>query len=62
MKNYKDKGKKYCFMAKDSNSSDNDEMVYKAVKDESDNETDKMALIFHVSKNDTWIIDNGCSH
>ena len=32
------------------------------VKDESDNEEDKMVLISHVSKNDTWIIDSGCSH
>ena len=39
-----------------------DEMVYIVVKDESNNEGDKMILISHVSKNDTWIIDNGYSH
>ena len=42
-----------------------DEIVYIAVKDESDNdneEDDEMTLISHVSKNDTWIIDSGCSH
>ena len=48
-------------MAKDSNNSE-DEMVYIFVKDESDDEGDKMALISHVRKNDTWIIDSGCSH
>ena len=38
-------------------------MIYNAVKDESDDEdNEKMALISHVSKNDTWIIDSGCSH
>ena len=39
-------------MAKYFDSSDDDEMVYIAIKDESDNEDDKMALISHVSKND----------
>ena len=49
-------------MAKDSDNSE-DEIVYIAMKDESDDdEEDKMALISHVSKNDTWIIDSGCSH
>ena len=48
-------------MAKDSNNIE-DEMVYIAIKDESDDEEDKMALISHVRKNDTWIIDSGCSH
>ena len=61
-KDYKDKYKKSCFMAKDSNSSEDDEMVYIAVKDEFNDEGDKMELISHVSKNDTWIIDSGCSH
>ena len=37
-------------------------MVYIAIKDESDDEGDKMTLISHVSKNDTWIIDSGYSH
>ena len=48
-------------MAKDSNNSEN-EMVYVVVKYEYDDEKDKMTLISHVSKNDTWIIDSGCSH
>ena len=37
-------------------------MVYIFVKDESDDEKDKMKLVSHMSKNDTWIIDSGCSH
>ena len=61
-KDYKDKGNKSCYIAKDSDSSDEDEMVYIAIKDELDDENDKMALISHVSKNDTWILDSGCSH
>ena len=32
------------------------------MKDESNDEGYKMALISHVIKNDTWIIDSGCSH
>ena len=48
-------------MAKYSNNSE-DEIVYIVVKDESNYEEDKMALISHVSKNDTWIIDSGCSY
>ena len=60
-KSYKDKGKKTCFMAKDSNNTE-DEMVQIVVKDESDDEEDTMALISHVSKNDTWIINSGCYH
>ena len=62
-KNYKDKGKKTFYIGKDSDSDDEDEMVYIAIKDESDDEdNEKMTLISHVSKNDTWIIDSGCSH
>ena len=61
-KSYKDKGKKSCYVAKDFDSSEEDEMVYIVVKDESDDENDKMVLISHVSKNDTWIINNRCSH
>ena len=61
-KDYKDKGKKSCFMAKDSDSSDDDELVYIVVKYEFDDEGDKMTLISHVRKNDTCIIDSGCSH
>ena len=60
-KSYKDKGKKTYFMAKDSDNSE-DEIVYIAVKDDSDDEGDKMTLISHVSKNDTQIIENGFSH
>ena len=48
-------------MAKDSDNSE-DETVYITMKDEPNDEGDKMALISHVSKNDTWIIDSGCSH
>ena len=48
-------------MAKDSDNSEA-EIVYIAIKDEGDDEGDKMALVSNVSKNDTWIIDNGCSH
>ena len=48
-------------MAKDSDNNE-DEMVYIAIKDESNDERDEMALISHVSKNDTWIIDSECSH
>ena len=49
-------------MAEDSDSSDDDEMMSIAENDKSNNEEDKMALISHVRKNDTWIIDSGCSH
>ena len=48
-------------MAKDSYNSE-DEMVYIVVKDESNDEGDKMTLISHVRKNDTWSIDSGCLH
>ena len=60
-KDYNDKGKISYFIVKDSNSSEDDEMVYIDVKDEFDDEEDKMALISHVSKNDTWIIDSDYS-
>ena len=36
-------------MAKDSDNSE-DEMVYIAIKDESDDEEDKMTLIYHIKK------------
>ena len=52
-KDYKDKGKESCFMDKDLDSSEDDEIVYIVVKDESDDEEDKMALISHVRKNYT---------
>ena len=42
-KNYKDKGKKSCFIAKDSDNNE-DEIVYIVVKDEYDDEGDKMTL------------------
>ena len=42
-------------MVKDSNSSEDDEMVQIDIKDGFDDEGDKMALISHVSRNDTWI-------
>ena len=61
-KDYKDKGKKSFFIAKDSDSSEDDEMVYIVVKYESDDEGDKMTLVSHVSKKNKWIIDIGCSH
>ena len=65
-KSFKDKGKETCFMAKDSKDSNNseDEIVYITMKDESNNdeEDDRMALISHVRKSDTWIIDRRCSH
>ena len=49
-------------MAKDSDNSE-ETIVYLAIKDESNNdEEDKMVLITHMRKKDTWIIDNGCSH
>ena len=47
-------------MAKDFDSSE-DEMIYIVVKDESNDEEYKMALISHVRKNDTCIIENGYS-
>ena len=49
-------------MAKDLDNSEDVEMVYIVVKDKSNDEGDKMELISHVRKNDTWIIDSGCSH
>ena len=48
-------------MAKDSDTSE-DEIVYIVVKDESNDEGDRMEIISHVSKNDNQIIDSGCSH
>ena len=65
-KSFKEKCKQTCFMAKDSKDLDSseDEIVYIVVKDESNNDEkeDEMTLISHVRKNDTWIIDSGCSH
>ena len=48
-------------MAKYSDNS-KDEMLYIVLKDEFDDEGDKMTLFSHVRKNDTWIIDSGCLH
>ena len=48
-------------MTKDFDDSE-DEMVYIPVNNESDDEEDKMELISHVRKNDSWIIENGYSH
>lgn len=63
-KDYKDKGKKSCYIAKDYDSDDNEEVVvYIAIKDESNKEeNENMALISHVSKNNTWFIDTIFSH
>ena len=64
--NYKDKGKKSCYIAKkysDSESSkfDKVEVVYVAMKDDSDDD-DTTTLISYVNKNDKCIIDSGFSH
>ena len=58
----KEKHNKSCFIDKYLDSSEDDEMVYIAVKNEFDDEGDKMTLISHIRKNDTWIIDSGYSH
>ena len=51
------------FIAKDFDSDHEEELVYIAIKDESnDEDNEKMTLISHVSKNDTWIIDSSCPH
>ena len=48
-------------MAKDSDNSE-DEMVYIAMKDEFDDEGDKMEFIPHVINNDIWITNSGYLH
>ena len=48
-------------MAKDFDNGE-DEMVYIVVQDEFDDKGDKMELISHVRKNDTWIINSVFSH
>ena len=64
-KDYKDIGKKSCYITKEethdgSNNHDN-EVVYVAMKDES--QKDKATVLMScVNKNDRWIIDSGCSH
>ena len=61
-KSYKEKGKKSCYIVKDSDSEE-DEMVYIFIRDDSNNEeNEKTTLISNIIKNDTWIIDSGCSH
>ena len=45
--------KKSCYIFKDFDNSDDDDMVYIVVKDESDDENDKMTLISYVRKNYT---------
>ena len=64
-KRNKDKGKKSCYVAKkesdsESSMSDEIEVVYVAMKDDSDEYT--TTLISHVEKYDKWIIDSGYSH
>ena len=62
---YKEKGKKSCYIAKeekkDESNDNDDEIVYVAMKDGS-NENEAIALISYVKKSDRWIIDSGCSH
>ena len=57
-----DKGKKSWYIANEQDSDENDdEVVYVAIKDESD-EVEETALVTCVNRNDKWIIDSGCSH
>ena len=61
----KEKGKKSCYISEKESESkssmfDEIEVVYVAIKDDSDEDT--ISLIFYVNKNDKWIIDSGCSH
>ena len=64
-KDFKDKGKKSCYIAeeetKDESDENDDEVVYVAMKDESD-EDDAIALVTCMNKNNKWIIDSRCSH
>ena len=46
---------------KDGSNDQDDEVVYVAMKDDSDS-NEENALVSCVNKNDGWIIDNGCSH
>ena len=56
------KGKKSCYIADGQDSNENDdEVVYVAMKDESD-EDEATTLMTCVNKNDRYIIDSGCSH
>ena len=64
-KDYKDKGKKSCYIAedetKDESDGHDDDVVYVAIQDES-NEDEVTALVSYVNKNGGWIIESGCSH
>lgn len=59
-KDYKDKGKK-CYIAEEDSDDNDDELVYVAMKDHSDEE-EPIALVTCMNKNDRWIIDSGCSY
>ena len=70
-KYYKDKGMKSCYIYKEEHtktSLDDDkevvEMVYVAIKEDLTCERyeNENSLISHVTKNDSWIIDSGCSY
>ena len=53
-KDYKDKGKKSCYIADEQEfDENNDEVVYVAMKDESD-EDEATALMTCIGKNDRW--------
>jgi hypothetical protein len=68
---YNDKGKKSCYIAEEEytkSSFDDDKevvkMVYVAINQDPNGERyeRETTLISHVSKNDSWILDNGFSH
>ena len=54
------KNKKSCYLIKEEESEEEDEMVYITVRDNLDDDGERTSLISHI--NDTWIIDSGCSH
>ena len=56
----KDKGKR-CYIVEEDSDENDDEVVYVAMKDESD-EDEAIALVTYMKKNYKWIIDSGCSH
>ena len=60
-KGYKDKGNNSFYISDEQYSDESDdEVVYVAMKDESD-EDEATTLMTCVNKNDRWIIDSGCS-
>ena len=59
-RDYKEKGKK-CYIVEENSDDSDDEVVYVAMKDQSDEE-EATALVTCINKNDRWIIDSGCSH